>query len=96
VLTQQVFVNVIDNEAVRFIHRERQREGSLEEGECYDHSYGQHLSDHVEIVPLESTAIMVEIPVEVETERHVTTGRLKAQFEERLAARARRSRRACP
>jgi len=34
----------------------------------------------------------VEIPVEVETEHHVTTERLKDQFEERLAARTRRSR----
>jgi len=38
----------------------------------------------------------LEIPVEVGTEHHVTTERLKGQFEERLAARgARRSRRAC-
>ena len=82
--------------AVRLIHRERPREDSLEEGECYDHSYGEHVSDHVEVVRLEPAGIRVEIPVEVETEHHVTTERLKGQFEERLAARTRRSRRARP
>jgi len=51
------------------------------------------LSDHVELVPLEPAGVRVEIPVEVETEHHVTTERLKVQFEERLAARTRRSRR---
>ena len=84
-------------EAVRLTHRERPREDPLEEGECYDHSYGEHLSDHVEVVHLEPAGISVEIPVEVATEHHVTTERLKDQFEERLAARgARRSRRARP
>jgi hypothetical protein len=34
--------------------------------------------------------------VEVETEHHVTTERLKGQFEQRLAARTRRSRRTRP
>jgi hypothetical protein len=77
-------------EAVRLIHRERPREDSLGEGECYVHSYGEHVSDHVEVVRLEPAGIRVEIPVEVETERHVTTERLKGQFEERLAARGAR------
>src|SRR5206468_6019496 len=86
----------IDNESVRLIHRERPREESLEEEECYDHSYGEHLSDHVELVRLEVAGVRVEIPVEVETEHHVTTQRLKGQFEERLAARTRRSRRVRP
>ena len=87
----------LDNGAVRLIHRERPREDSLEEGECYDHSYGEHVSDHVEVVRLEPAGIRVEIPEEVEAEHHVTTERLKGQFEERLAARgARRSRRARP
>jgi hypothetical protein len=85
-----------DNESVRLIHRERPREESLEEDECYDHSYGDHLSDHVELVRLEPAGVRVEIPVEVETEHHVTTERLKGQFEERLAARTHRSRRARP
>src|SRR6266705_4155322 len=84
--------NLSDNEAVRLIHRERPREDSLEEGECYDHSYREHVSDHVEVVRLEPAEIRVEIPVEVETERHVTTQRLKGQFEERFAARTSRSR----
>jgi hypothetical protein len=84
----------IDNESVRLIHRERPRQESLEEGECYDHSYGEHVSDHVELIRLEPAGVRVEIPVEVETEHHVTTQRLKGQFEERRAARTRRSRRA--
>jgi hypothetical protein len=45
-------VNLSDNQAVRLIHRERPREDSLEEGECYDHSYREHVSDHVELVRL--------------------------------------------
>jgi hypothetical protein len=81
---------------MRLIRRERPREGSLEEGECYDHSYGEHVSDHVEVVPLEPAGIRVELPAEVETAHHVTTERLKAQFEERLAERTSRSRRTRP
>jgi hypothetical protein len=50
----------------------------------------------VQVVRLEPSGIRVEIPVEVESEHHVTTERLKAQFEERLAARTRRRRRARP
>ena len=73
---------------MRLIHRERPREDSLEEGECYDHSYREHVSDHVEVVRLEPAEIIVEIPVEVETERHVTTERLKGQ----VTTRARLSR----
>lgn len=80
--------------SVRLIHRKRPHEDSLEESKCYDHAYGEHVSDHVEIVRLEPAGIRVEIPMEVETEHHVTTERLKAQFEERLAARTPRSRRA--
>ncbi len=89
-------VNLSDNQAVRLIHRERRRDDSLEEGECYDHSYREHMSDHVEVVRLEPAGIRVEIAVEGETEHHVTTKRLKAQFEERLAARTRSSRRTRP
>jgi hypothetical protein len=43
-------------------------------------------------VHLESAGIRVEIPIEVDTENRVTTKGLKSQFEERLAARTRRSR----
>jgi hypothetical protein len=77
---------------VRLIHRKRPRQDSLEEGKSYEHSYREHTSDHVEVVRLEPAGITVEIPVEVETEQHVTTERLKSQFEQRLAARRRRSR----
>ena len=83
---------VTDNEGMRLIHGKRAREDSLREGDCYDHSYGEHVSDHVDVVHLEPAGTRVEIPVEVETEQHVTTERLKDQFEERLAARTRRSR----
>ena len=86
-------VNLNDKEGVRLIHGKRPREDSLQEGECYDHSYREHMSDHVEVVRLESVGIRVEIAVEDETEHHVTTKRLKNQFEERLAARTRSSRR---
>ncbi len=81
---------------MRLIHRERPREDSLEEGECYDHSYREHASDHVEVVRLEPAGIRVEIRAEVETEHHVTTELLKGQFEQRLAARTGRSRRTRP
>ena len=81
---------------MRLLHRERPRKKSLEEGECYDHSYGEHVSDHVEVVRLEPAGLKLEIPVGVETEHHVTTEHLKDQFEERLAARTRRPRRARP
>ena len=81
---------------MRLIHRERLREDSLEEGECYDHSYREHVSDHVEVVRLEPVGIRFEIAVELDEEHHVTTERLKDQFEERLAARTRGSRRARP
>jgi hypothetical protein len=57
---------------------------------------GSTCPTNVEIVPLESAGIRVDIPVEVETERHVTTECLKRQFEDRLAARTRSSRRAPP
>lgn len=51
------------------------------------------MSDHVEVVRLEPVGTRVEIAVEDATEHHVTTKRLKNQFEERLAARTRSSRR---
>jgi hypothetical protein len=84
---------------MRLIHRKRPHEDSLEESQCYDHAYGEHLSDHVELVPLEPAGIRGEIPIVVETEQpehRVTTERLKSQFEERLAARTRRLRRIRP
>jgi hypothetical protein len=92
VLTLQVALNLSDNKAVRLIHRKRPREGSHGEGESYDHSYREHVPDDVKVVSLEPAGIRVESPAEVETEHHVTTERLKGQFEERLASRTRRSR----
>jgi hypothetical protein len=96
VLAQQVPKTSIIGPCACFIGSDR---GKIlfGEGECYDHSYGEQVSDHVEVVRLEPAGIRVEIPVEVETEHHVTTERLKGQFAERLAARgARRLRRAHP
>ena len=69
----------------------RQARHPLADGNCRE-----HVTDHVEVVSLEPTGARVEIPLEVETEHHVTTERLKGQFEQRLAARTRRSRRARP
>lgn len=85
-------MKLTDNGGVRLIDGKRPREDSLREGECYDHSDGEHVSDHVDVVHLEPAGIKVETPMEVESEHHVTTGRMKDQFEERLAARTRRSR----
>jgi hypothetical protein len=88
--------NLADNEEVRLIHRKRPRENSLEESECYDHAYRENVVEHVDVIQLEPTGIKVETRMEVETDNRVTTERLKHQFEERLAARTRRSRRARP
>jgi len=71
---------------VRLIHRDQARTGSLEEGDCYEHSYGEHVLDHVDLVDLDHAETPVELPL---PEQHVTTKRLKLQFEERLAARRR-------
>jgi hypothetical protein len=79
--TQHKPTSLTDNEGVRLIHGKRPRDNPLREGECYDHSYGQHVSDHVDVVHLEPAGIRVEIPLQVETEHHVTTERLKDQFE---------------
>src|SRR5713101_2647011 len=46
-------ISLTDNEGVRLIRVKRPREVSLREGECYDHSYGEHVSDHVQVVNLE-------------------------------------------
>ena len=70
---------------MRLIHRDR-APGSLEEGDCYENSYGEHVLGHVDLVHLEHTDAQVELPP---PEQHVTTKRLKLQFEERLAARRR-------
>jgi len=72
---------------VRLIHRDRERSGSLEEGDCYDNSYGDHVLDHVDLVELEHDSARIDLP---SPEQHVTTKRLKTQFEDRLAARTRR------
>jgi hypothetical protein len=77
------------NATVRLIHRDRAGAGSLEEGDCYENSYGEHVLDHVDLVDLERAETQVELPP---PEQHVTTKSLKRQFEERLAARARRRR----
>jgi hypothetical protein len=75
---------------MRLLHRGGEPDIALDEGDCYAHSYGKHVLDHVDRVPEGSVGAMPEIPWEVETPRHVTTEGLKRQFEERLEARGRR------
>jgi hypothetical protein len=69
------------------LRRDRKETDALAEGECYDRSYGEGVLGNVDLV---------EYPIEPEPspdpEHHVTTNRLKRQFEERLAARPRRRR----
>jgi hypothetical protein len=59
--------------------------GSLAEGDCYDHSYGEGVLGNVDLVEAHA-----EPPAD--PAHHITTKRLKQQFEERLAARQRRRR----
>jgi hypothetical protein len=72
---------------VRLLHRDRERTAALAEGDCYDHSYGEGVLGNVELV-----AHPVEPEPPADPEHHVTTERLKRQFEERLAARSHRRR----
>jgi len=76
---------------VRLIHRHRSAGDPLGEDDCYAHSYGDNRHDTVELVPLEPTGTRIELS-DLEPGNHVSTERLKRQFEERLAARARRRR----
>jgi hypothetical protein len=71
------------------IHREQGRSGSLEEDDCYDHSYRKTNPGHVDVVRVEPSGLRPE-PATPPADHHVTTKRLKEQFEERLAARRRR------
>lgn len=73
------------NAVVRLIKRS-QAKGSLEEGECYERSYGKHVLGNVDLVELEHADVHVALP---EPAHHVTTRQLKLQFEARLAARRR-------
>jgi len=77
---------------MRLLHREGEPDRALDEADCYAHSYGQHLFDHVDRVRAAAPADAPEIPWEIETPRHVTTEGLKRQFEERLEARGHRGR----
>jgi hypothetical protein len=77
------------NRIVRLRPRSRAPAASLGEGDCYAHSYGEHVSDHVDVVPLESAGTSLEVS-DLAPGLHVSTDRIKRQFEERLAARARR------
>jgi predicted amidophosphoribosyltransferase len=76
---------------VRLTHRDQERTDPLAESDCYDHTYREHVSGHVDVFPLESGEPEREIviPDDVVTTGHVTTEQLKHQFEERLAARRR-------
>jgi hypothetical protein len=74
---------------VRLIHRSRAPSSSLEEGDCYERSYGEGVLGHVDVVHLEPSDPRIEIAPS-DGEHHVTTEDLKRQFAERLAARRRR------
>jgi hypothetical protein len=78
---------------VRLIHR-RERPNPLAESEAYEQSYGEHVLDHVDVIHLEPTHVHAAPPPADagDREHHVTTERLKRQFEERLAGRRRRRR----
>jgi hypothetical protein len=61
------------------------------ESEVYERSYGEHVLDHVDVVQLEPTQVAAQPqPPKGDADHHVTTERLKRQFEERLAGRRRR------
>jgi hypothetical protein len=74
---------------VRLIHR-RGRSTPLAENDVYQRSYGEHV-DHVDVIHLEPPPLPLEAaPEPDQVDHHVTTERLKRQFEERLAGRRRR------
>jgi hypothetical protein len=78
-----------DNVVVRLIRRKQTGERPLAEGDCYEHAYGENVLGNVDILPREP----LEEPAEMEADaaQPLTTDLLKRQFEERLAARTRRS-----
>jgi hypothetical protein len=76
------------NQFVRLLHRNRVPSGSLEEGDCYERSYGAGVLGNVEVVHLEASEPRVD--PEADGMHHVTSEGLKRQFVERLAARRRR------
>ena len=76
---------------MRLLHRGEALEIPLDEEDCYAHSYGPHVFDHVDRVSGGAPRVGPEISWDVETPRHVTTEELKRQFEERLEARGHRS-----
>ena len=75
---------------MRLLQRWRDEEEPLGEAEVYAHSYGAHVSDHVDPVPVDPPRAAPDILWEVESLQHVTSEGLKRQFEERLRARRRR------
>jgi hypothetical protein len=76
---------------VRLLPRKREESNSLAESDAYENSYGEHVLHHVEVVPSPPQEPL-EIDPFVDPHHHVTTDRLKRQFEERLARRPRRRR----
>ena len=64
---------------------------SLEEGDCYDRSYGAGALGHVDVVHPEASKPRADVLAnDAGGVRHVTSEGLKRQFVERLAARRRR------
>lgn len=76
---------------MRLLPRWRDEEEPLDEAEVYAHSYGEHVSDHVDPVPAGPPRPTPAIHWDPRPLRHVTSEGLKRQFEERLQARKRRS-----
>ena len=78
---------------VHLLHRKRDGVVSLDESDCYAHSYREHRRGHVDPIPVAPPAPAPEILWDLDPPRHVTTEALKRQFEERLEARKPRLRR---
>jgi len=79
------------NRIVRLLHRNHAApSGSLEEGDCYERSYGESVLGHVDVVHLKPREPSSQIAWDLDPGHHVTSEGLKRQFAERLAARRRR------
>jgi hypothetical protein len=76
---------------MRLLRRRRDERESLGEADVYAHSYGEHVSDHVDPVPADPPQPAPDIHWDLDPLRHVTSEGLKEQFEQRLQARKRRA-----
>ncbi len=74
--------------AVNLLGRKNEQR-SLSEKDCYAHSYGRHLLNHVDPVRLEPSTRARRLVSNSEAVRHVSSEGLKRQFLQRLEARKR-------